>query len=102
MHVFPSVNELLKMKEDLTKERDEQLQEISRLREELSEANARQSELEQKKAEADEKIQEVSLVFHLGGAEGGRKNASTCICGAEARSVHAADVLGVELRGQSL
>ena len=67
MHVFPSVNELLKMKEDLTKERDEQLQEISRLREELSEANARQSELEQKKAEADEKIQEVSLVFHLGG-----------------------------------
>ena len=53
------------MKEDLTKERDEQLQEISRLREELSEANARQAELEQKKADADEKIQEVRHSFFV-------------------------------------
>jgi DNA repair exonuclease SbcCD ATPase subunit len=55
------VNELLKLKEDLTKERDEQLQEISRLREELAESNTKQSELEQRKADADEKIQEVCI-----------------------------------------
>lgn len=54
-----SVNELLKMKEDLTKERDEQLQEISRLREQVGEANNLQQKLEQDKADSEEKIQEV-------------------------------------------
>jgi len=55
-----SVNELLKIKEDLTKERDEQLTEISKLREQLGEASATQQRLEQDKAEAEEKIMELN------------------------------------------
>ncbi|GFR69515.1 cilia- and flagella-associated protein 58-like [Elysia marginata] len=55
-----SVNELLKIKEDLTKERDEQLVEITKLRENLAEANNLQQKLEEDKHEADEKIMELN------------------------------------------
>jgi uncharacterized lipoprotein YddW (UPF0748 family) len=54
-----SVNELLKIKEDLTKERDESLQEIVKLREQLAQSNSTQQHLEEQKNEAEEKIQEV-------------------------------------------
>lgn len=53
------MNELLKIKEDLTKERDEILQEIVKLREQLAQSNSTQQHLEEQKAEAEEKIQEV-------------------------------------------
>ncbi|XP_076437561.1 cilia- and flagella-associated protein 58-like [Babylonia areolata] len=69
-----SVNELLKMKEDLTKERDEQLQEISRLREELSESNTKLTELEQKKADAEEKIQELTQDIQVRSNEAQRES----------------------------
>ncbi|XP_071090253.1 cilia- and flagella-associated protein 58-like [Haliotis cracherodii] len=55
-----SVNELLKIKEELTKERDEQLQEITKLREQLAESTSQQGTLEQERANAEEKIQEIS------------------------------------------
>lgn len=55
-----SVNELLKIKEDLTKERDEQLVEITKLRENLAEANNLQQKLEEDKHEAEEKIMELN------------------------------------------
>lgn len=53
------MNELLKIKEDLTKERDESLQEIVKLREQLAQSNATQQHLDDQKNEAEEKIQEV-------------------------------------------
>ena len=55
-----SVNELLKAKEELTKERDEQLAEIVKLRENLTEAGQKQQKAESDKEEADQKIAEVS------------------------------------------
>ncbi|KAK7110498.1 cilia- and flagella-associated protein 58-like [Littorina saxatilis] len=69
-----SVNELLKMKEDLTKERDEQLQEISRLREDLSDANTKLSESEQKKADAEEKIQQMNQDIQVRSNEAQRES----------------------------
>lgn len=60
-----SVNELLKIKEDLTKERDDLLQEISRLREQMNDASNLQNKLEQDRADAEEKIQEVRMVLTL-------------------------------------
>ena len=57
---FNSVNELLKMKEELTKERDEQLNDIVKLRESLAQATSQQQKLESDKKECEEKIQEVS------------------------------------------
>jgi hypothetical protein len=46
MHIlYFSVNELLKTKEDLTKERDFQLQEIVKLREHLAQTYAQQQKL---------------------------------------------------------
>lgn len=59
MSCHSSVNELLKIKDDLTKERDEQLSEIVRLRETLSQASQSQQQLEQDKAETEERITEV-------------------------------------------
>ena len=53
------MNELLKIKEDLTKERDEQLSEIVKLRESLTDAQNKEQELEGEKSEADMKIAEV-------------------------------------------
>lgn len=57
-----SVNELLKVKEDLTKERDEQLSEIVKLRDNLTEASKKQTKAEEDRNEADSKIAEVSAV----------------------------------------
>ena len=57
--LFISVNELLKVKEDLTKERDEQLSEIVKLREQLAQSASRQQDLEAGIADTTSKIQEV-------------------------------------------
>ncbi|CAG2227319.1 Cilia- and flagella-associated protein 58 [Mytilus edulis] len=54
-----SVNELLKTKEELTKERDVQLQEIVKLREHLAQTYAEQQKLDQERAKTDEKIAEL-------------------------------------------
>ncbi|XP_028391135.1 cilia- and flagella-associated protein 58-like [Dendronephthya gigantea] len=54
-----SINELLKIKDDLTKERDEKLQEITKLREELSLLLAKQQKAEQEKGEAEMRIAEL-------------------------------------------
>ena len=54
-----SVNELLKMKEDLTRERDEQLAEIVKLREALNNAQENQNNLESNNADAQTKMQEL-------------------------------------------
>ena len=53
------MNELLKAKEDLTKERDEQLAEIVKLREALTESATNQQKAEQDRTEAENKIAEV-------------------------------------------
>ena len=59
--LFPfSVNELLKIKEDLTKERDDLLSEIVKGRDNLSESQNKLSKLEQDQQESHQKIQEVS------------------------------------------
>ncbi len=60
--IFNSVNELLKMKEDLTKERDDLLVEIVKLREEMSDAQSRISQMEAEQEENQQKLQEVSVV----------------------------------------
>lgn len=60
--LISSVNELLKMKEELTKERDEQLNDIVKLRESLAQATSQQQKLESDKKECEEKIQEVNIV----------------------------------------
>lgn len=66
MHIFfSSVNELLKMKEELTKERDEQLNDIVKLRESLAQATSQQQKLESDKKECEEKIQEVITLKYL-------------------------------------
>lgn len=54
-----SVNELLKIKDELTKERDDKLSEISKLREELSGATTKQQKAEQDREEAEMKIAEL-------------------------------------------
>lgn len=67
------MNELLKVKEELTKERDEQLTEIVKLREQMAESEADQSKLEEAHEDAKQKIQEVIrscvlnqlLILHL-------------------------------------
>lgn len=61
------MNELLKVKEELTKERDEQLTEIVKLREQMAESEAEQSKLEEAHEEAKQKIQEVRLYLCIGG-----------------------------------
>ena len=53
------MNELLKVKEELMKERDEQLSEIVKLREQMADAEAEQNKLEEAHEEAKQKIQEV-------------------------------------------
>lgn len=50
------------MKEELTKERDEQLNDIVKLRESLAQATSQQQKLESDKKECEEKIQEVIKV----------------------------------------
>ena len=48
------------MKEDLTKERDEQLGEIVKLRDSLAEASKKQQKAEEDRSEAENKIAEVA------------------------------------------
>jgi len=55
-----SVNELLKIKEELTKERDDSLGDIVKLREQLAQSQANMQHLEEQKNQADEKIQELA------------------------------------------
>lgn len=59
------------MKEELTKERDEQLTEIVKLREQMAESEAEQSKLEEAHEDAKQKIQEVRdleyFSFEIGG-----------------------------------
>ena len=61
IHTFFSVNELLKIKEELTKERDDQLTDIVKLREQLAQSAATQQHLEEQKQQCEEKIQEVNI-----------------------------------------
>ena len=56
-----SVNELLKIKEELTKERDEQLQEITKLREQLADTGNQLAKMEEDKSQAEQNIQEVNF-----------------------------------------
>ncbi|CAH1259244.1 CFAP58 [Branchiostoma lanceolatum] len=55
-----NVNELLKIKEDLTKERDQQLEEIVKLRESLAKAGETAMKAEQDRADAEAKITELN------------------------------------------
>lgn len=54
-----SVNELLKVKEELTRERDETLQEVAKLREKIAETQDREQKLEKDLDDAQSKMQEV-------------------------------------------
>ncbi|XP_068709686.1 cilia- and flagella-associated protein 58-like [Montipora foliosa] len=54
-----SVNELLKIKDELTKDRDEKFSEITKMREELSSATTKQQKAEQDREEAEMKIAEL-------------------------------------------
>lgn len=54
-----SVNELLKIKDELTKDRDEKLSEIAKMRDELSRATSKQQKAEQDREEAEMKIAEL-------------------------------------------
>ena len=54
-----SVNELLKIKEDLTKERDDLLQEIVKLREGMAEAQGKITQMEAEQEDNHHKLQEV-------------------------------------------
>lgn len=62
-----SVNELLKIKDELTKERDEKLSEVTKLRGELSGATAKQQKAEQDREEAEMKIAEVCYLIYCVG-----------------------------------
>lgn len=53
------MNELLKVKEELTKERDENNTTIVKLREQMAEAEGKQKKLEESHEDAKQKIQEV-------------------------------------------
>lgn len=60
------MNGLLKIKEDLTKEREEHLKEIAKLQEAAENSNSIQSKIEGEKQKLDEKIQEVrDITKHL-------------------------------------
>lgn len=54
-----SINELLTIKDDLTKERDEKLQEITKLREDLSMLLIKQQKTDQERGEAEMRISEL-------------------------------------------
>jgi len=54
------VNELIKIKEDVTKERDDLLAEISAMRDKLTSASAAQIKAENDREQAEAKIAEAS------------------------------------------
>ncbi|XP_041369085.1 cilia- and flagella-associated protein 58-like [Gigantopelta aegis] len=68
-----SVNELLKIKEELTKERDEQLQEITKLREQLAETGNQLATLEEDKAQAEQTILELNQDIQMRNNEAQRE-----------------------------
>ncbi|KAL3864718.1 hypothetical protein ACJMK2_006491 [Sinanodonta woodiana] len=68
-----SVNELLKIKEDLTKERDEQLSEIVKLRDQREQARVTEENLEKMRVEAEEKIQELNQEIQMKNNEAQRE-----------------------------
>lgn len=69
-----SVNELLKIKDDLTKERDEKLQEITKLREDLSSQLTKQQKAEQERGEAEMRIAELKEDIQVKNNEAQREN----------------------------
>ncbi|CAH1783677.1 unnamed protein product [Owenia fusiformis] len=68
-----SVNELLKIKEELTKERDDQLSEIVKLREELASANEEQAQMEKNQEESNQKISELNQDIQMRNNESQRE-----------------------------
>ncbi|NWI16614.1 CFA58 protein, partial [Crypturellus soui] len=60
-----NVRDLLKFKEDITKERDQLLSEVVKLRESLTEATEQQQDIERAKAEADQSIMELQQEIQL-------------------------------------
>ncbi|KAM8806102.1 cilia- and flagella-associated protein 58 [Eudromia elegans] len=60
-----NVRDLLKFKEDITKERDQLLSEVVKLRESLTEATEQQQDIEKAKAEADQSIIELQQEIQL-------------------------------------
>lgn len=65
---FFSIRDLLKFKEEVTKERDQLLSEVVKLRESLAQTTEQQQELEQHKEEAEHTISQVCFAM-----EGTRK-----------------------------
>lgn len=63
--MFFSVNDLLKIKEELTKERDELLTEVVTLRNNLTKATASQQEMEVQKEKAMETISQVMQKLNI-------------------------------------
>ena len=60
-----SVNELLKVKEELSRERDDLLAEVVKLRELNAEAQVKQQQQDQQQQDMFSKIQEACLQFTL-------------------------------------
>ncbi|NWX82789.1 CFA58 protein, partial [Nothoprocta ornata] len=60
-----NVRDLLKFKEDITKERDQLLSEVVKLRESLTEATEQQQDIEKAKAEADQSIMQLQQEIQL-------------------------------------
>lgn len=56
-----SVNELLKVKEELSRERDDLLADVVKLREQVAEAQVKQQQQDQQQQEMISKIQEVGI-----------------------------------------
>jgi chromosome segregation ATPase len=69
-----SVNELVKMKEDLTRERDEKLKEIAMLREKIAETQENEQKLEREHEESQSKIQELQQDIQMRTNEIQREN----------------------------
>ncbi len=69
-----SVNDLLKIKENLTKERDEQLAEIVRLRESMAESQEKQAKMEQDQDELNMKMQELQQDIQVRSNEAQRES----------------------------
>lgn len=60
-----SIRDLLKLKEDITKERDQLLSEVVKLRQSLTQATQQQQDTERAKNEADQSILQVCTDHHV-------------------------------------
>jgi len=69
-----SVNELLKIKEELTRERDDQLAEIVKLREQLADSQNQMQDLDSKQVDASQKIQELQQDIQVRNNEAQRES----------------------------